>query len=58
MTLSITETDGTKRTMQGAIDHISIDMETNTLSMKVIGIRDQFTFTIKDKVTITEERTF
>lgn len=54
MTLSITETDGTKRTMEGAIEQIHIDVETHTVSIKVTGIRDDFIFTIKDVATITE----
>ena len=54
MTLSITETDGTKRTMQGGIEQIRIDVETHTVSFKVTGIRDDFIFTIKDVATITE----
>jgi hypothetical protein len=54
MTISITETDGTKRTMSGAIEAIHINVEDRTVSMKVIGIRDNFQFTIKDVATITE----
>lgn len=54
MTLSITESDGTKRTMQGAIEQIHIDVEEHTVSIKVTGIKDNFFFTIKDVATITE----
>lgn len=54
MTISITEADGTKRTMSGAIEEIHINLEERQLSMKVIGIQNNFYFTIKDVVTITE----
>lgn len=54
MTLSITESDGTKRTMEGAIEQIHIDVEEQTVSVKVTGIKDNFFFTIKDVATITE----
>jgi len=56
MTLSITESDGTKRTMQGAIDQIIINMETQELELKVIGLPTMM-YTIQGKATITEERT-
>ena len=56
MTISITEADGTKRTMSGAIEAIHINVEDHTVSMKVTGIRDDFYFTIKDVATITERR--
>ena len=54
MTLSITESDGTKRTMSGAIEAIHIDVEEHTVSVKVTGIQDNFFFTIQDVATITE----
>lgn len=54
MTLHITESDGTKRTMQGAIEAIHINVEEATVSVKVTGIKDDFFFTIKDVATITE----
>lgn len=54
MTISITESDGTKRAMSGAIEAIHINVEDHTVSMKVTGIRDNFYFTIKDIATITE----
>lgn len=54
MTISITESDGTKRTMSGAIEAININVEDHTVSMKVTGIQDNFYFTIKDVATITE----
>ena len=54
MTISITESDGTKRTMSGAIEAIYINVEDHTVSTKVTGIRDNFYFTIKDVATITE----
>ena len=54
MTITITESDGTRRTMAGAIEQIHINVEEHTLSMKVTGIRDNFYFTIKDVATITE----
>lgn len=54
MTISITESDGTKRTMSGAIEAIHINVEDHTVSMKVTGIQDNFYFTIKDVATITE----
>lgn len=54
MIISITESDGTKRTMTGAIEAIHINVEEHTLSMKVTGIRDDFYFTIKNVATITE----
>lgn len=57
MILSITESDGTKRTMQGAIEQIHIDVEEHTVSVKVTGIQNNFFFTIQDVATITEERT-
>ena len=56
MTLSITESDGTKRTMQGAIEQISINMETQELELHVIGLPTMM-YTIQGKATITEERT-
>ena len=56
MTLSITESDGTKRTMQGAIEQIIINMETQELELKVIGLPTMM-YTIQGKATITEERT-
>lgn len=56
MALSITESDGTKRTMQGAIDQIIINMETQELELKVIGLPTMM-YTIQGKATITEERT-
>ena len=56
MILSITESDGTKRTMQGAIEQIKINMETQELELKVIGLPTML-YTIQGKVTITEERT-
>ena len=55
MTLSITESDGTKRTMQGAIEQIIINMETQELELKVIGLPTMI-YTIQGKATITEER--
>lgn len=55
MTLSITESDGTKRTMQGAIEQIIINMETQELELKVIGLPTMM-YTIQGKATITEER--
>ena len=55
MTLSITESDGTKRTMQGAIDQIIINMETQELELKVIGLPTMI-YTIHGKATITAER--
>jgi hypothetical protein len=54
MTISITESDGTKRTMSGAIEAIHINIEDHTVSMKVTGIRDNFYFIIKDVATIAE----
>ena len=57
MILSITETDGTKRTMQGAIEQIKINMETQELELKVIGL-PMMLYTIQGKVTITKEREF
>lgn len=54
MTISITESDGTKRTMSGAIEAIHINVEDHTVSMKVIGIQGNFYFTVKEVVTITE----
>ena len=54
MIVSITESDGTKRTMQGAIYSIDIDLATEKLNMKVIGITSDFTFSIKGNVHITE----
>lgn len=56
MILSITESDGTKRTMQGAIEQISINMETQELELHVIGLPTMM-YTIQGKATITEERT-
>lgn len=55
MTLSITESDGTKRTMQGAIEQIIINTETQELELKVIGLPTMM-YTIQGKATITEER--
>ena len=55
MTLSITESDGTKRTMQGAIEQIIINMETQELELKVIGLPTMM-YTIQGKATITAER--
>ena len=55
MTLSITESDGTKRTMQGAIEQIIINMETQELELKVIGLPAMM-YAIQGKATITEER--
>lgn len=55
MTLSITESDGTKRTMQGAIEKIIINMETYELELKVIGLPTMI-YTIQGKATITAER--
>ena len=57
MILSITESDGTKRTMQGAIEQIHIDVEEQTVSVKVTGIKENFFFEIQNVVSITEERT-
>lgn len=54
MIVSITESDGTQRTMQGAIYSIDIDLATETLKMQVIGITSDFTFSIKGNVHITE----
>lgn len=54
MVVSITEEDGTQRTMQGHIYSLDIDLETSTLNMKVIGISKDFTFSIKGNVTVTE----
>ena len=54
MTVTITEQDGTKRTMQGYIYNLDIDVETSTLTMKVIGITRDFTFKIKGNVHVTE----
>lgn len=54
MTISITEPDGTHRTMAGAIEEIQINVEDHTLTMKVTGINRDFHFTIKDVATITE----
>lgn len=54
MTISITESDGTKRTMSGAIEAIHINVDDHTVSMKVTGIHDNFYFTIQDVATITE----
>lgn len=56
MTLSITESDGTKRTMQGAIEQININMETQELELHVLGLPTML-YTIQGKATITEERT-
>ena len=56
MILSITESDGTKRTMQGAIEQISINMETQELELHVLGLPTML-YTIQGKATITEERT-
>ena len=55
MTLSITESDGTKRTMQGAIEQIIINMETQELELKVIGLPTMI-YIIQGKATITAER--
>ena len=54
MIVSITEQDGTERTMQGHIYSLDIDLETSTLNMKVIGISKDFTFSIKGNVSVTE----
>ena len=56
MIVSITEADGTKRVMQGAIHSIDINVESpiSELSMHVIGITRDFTFKIKGNVHITE----
>ena len=54
MIVSITESDGTQRTMQGAIYSIDIDLATETLKMKVIGITSDFTFSIKGNVHVSE----
>lgn len=54
MIVSITETDGTKRYMNGAIESLNIDLETKTLSMKVTGITKDFFFSIKGNVDISE----
>lgn len=54
MIVSITEADGTKRYMNGAIESLSIDIESKTLNMKVTGITKDFMFTIKGNVEITE----
>jgi len=54
MIVTITESDGTQRTMQGAIYSIDIDLATETLKMQVIGITSDFTFSIKGNVHITE----
>ena len=55
MTISITETDGTKRTMRGAIQNISIDLTSNTLQMKVIGITKIFTYDVTGIVKISNK---
>ena len=55
MTLSITESDGTKRTMQGAIEQISINMETQELELYVTGLPTMI-YTIQGKAIITAER--
>lgn len=54
MLVNITEADGTKRYMNGAIEQLSINVETKTLYMKVTGITKDFMFTIKGNVEITE----
>ncbi len=54
MIVSITEADGTKRYMNGAIESLNIDLETKTLYMKVTGITKDFMFSIKGNVEITE----
>ena len=54
MNVSITESDGTKRTMTGAIYTLDIDVDTKTLKMQVIGIQRDFTFTITGNVHVTE----
>lgn len=54
MIVSITEPDGTKRTMTGAIYALDIDVDTNTLKMQVLGIQRDFTFTITGNVHVTE----
>lgn len=54
MLVKITEADGTKRYMNGAIESLSIDIESKTLYMKVTGITKDFMFTIKGNVEITE----
>ena len=52
MRLSITESDGTKRTIQGAIEQISINMESQELELHVIGLPTML-YTIQGKATIT-----
>lgn len=54
MTVSITEKDGTKRTMSGHIYSLDIDTESSTLTMKVIGITSDFTFEIQGNVHVSE----
>lgn len=54
MLVSITESDGTKRVMQGAIKSINIDVENKTLIMEVIGLKSNFIYTIKGNVYVTE----
>ena len=54
MLVKITEADGTKRYMNGAIEFLSIDIKSKTLNMKVTGITKDFMFTIKGNVEITE----
>lgn len=58
MLVNITEADGTKRFMNGAIECLSINIETKTLYMKVTGITKDFVFAIKGNVEITDEVTF
>lgn len=54
MLVKITEVDGTKRYMNGAIESLNIDLETKTLYMKVTGITKDFIFSIKGNVDISE----
>ncbi len=54
MTVSITEKDGTKRTMSGHIYDLNINVATSTLTMKVIGITSDFTFEIQGNVHVSE----
>lgn len=56
MIVSITETDNTKRTMQGYIEQVNIDLNNSTITVQVTGL-PLFRFMIKDKVQITQERT-
>jgi hypothetical protein len=54
MLVKITEADGTKRYMNGAIESLNIDLEIKTLYMKVTGITKDFIFSIKGNVDISE----